>query len=75
MIKKWNLIKSEKINSCRIFSTRRDIILSPVTGKEHDCYVVESPDWVNVVAITPGNQVVLIEQYRHGTGHNPYLFA
>lgn len=50
------------------FSTRKDIILSPVTGKEHDFYVVESPDWVNVVAITPGNQVVLIEQYRHGTG-------
>jgi 8-oxo-dGTP pyrophosphatase MutT (NUDIX family) len=68
MIKKWNLIKSEKINSCRIFSTRKDIILSPVTGKEHDFYVVESPDWVNVVAITPDNQVVLIEQYRHGTG-------
>jgi 8-oxo-dGTP pyrophosphatase MutT (NUDIX family) len=67
MIKKWNLIKSEKINSYRIFSTRKDISLSPVTGKEHDFYVVEAPDWVNVVAITPDNQVVLIEQYRHGT--------
>jgi ADP-ribose pyrophosphatase len=66
MIKKWNLIKSEKINSYRIFSTRKDTSLSPVTGKEHDFYVIEAPDWVNVVAITPDNQVVLIEQYRHG---------
>jgi ADP-ribose diphosphatase len=68
MIKKWNLIKSEKINSYRIFSTRKDISLSPVTGKEHDFYVVEAPDWVNVVAITPDDQIILIEQYRHGTG-------
>lgn len=67
MIKKWKLIKSEKINAYKIFSTRKDISLSPVTGKEHDFYVVEVPDWVNVVAITSDNQVVLIEQYRHGT--------
>ena len=67
MIKKWNLIKSEKLNSCRVFSTRRDISLSPVTGKDHDFYIIEAPDWINVVATTSDNQIVLIKQYRHGT--------
>ncbi|MBI2486720.1 MAG: NUDIX hydrolase [Deltaproteobacteria bacterium] len=67
MIKKWDLIKSEKLNTCRVFSTRRDISLSPVTGKDHDFYVIEAPDWINVVAITPDEQIVLIKQYRHGT--------
>jgi len=66
MIKNWNLIKSEKINSFRVFSTRKDTSLSPITGEEHDFYVVEAPDWVNVIAVTPDNQVVLIKQYRHG---------
>ena len=66
MIKKWNVIKSEKLNTCRVFSTRRDVSVSPVTGKEHDFYVIEAPDWINVVAITPDDQIVLIKQYRHG---------
>lgn len=29
-------------------------------------YVLEYPPWVNVLALTPENQVVLIRQYRHG---------
>jgi 8-oxo-dGTP pyrophosphatase MutT (NUDIX family) len=66
MVKKWNVIKSENLNSYKVFSTRKDISLSPITGKEHDFYVVEAPDWVNVVAVTPDDQIVLIEQYRHG---------
>ncbi len=66
MVKKWDLIKSEKLNSYRIFSTRRDIGISPVTGKEYDFYIIEAPTWVNVVAVTADNHIVLIEQYRHG---------
>lgn len=31
-------------------------------------YVIEAPDWVNVVAVTPDEQIVLIEQWRHGVG-------
>ena len=66
MIKKWNVIRSENVNSYKVFSTRKDISLSPITGDEHDFYVVDAPDWVNVVAITPEDQIILIEQYRHG---------
>lgn len=29
--------------------------------------VVRPPDWVNVIALTQANEVVLIDQYRHGT--------
>jgi 8-oxo-dGTP pyrophosphatase MutT (NUDIX family) len=31
-----------------------------------DYNVLEYPDWVNVVAITPNEMIVLIRQYRHG---------
>ena len=30
--------------------------------------VVRPPDWVNVIALTSDEQVLLIDQYRHGTG-------
>lgn len=66
MIKYWDIIKSERLNSYRVFSTRMDIGKSPVTGKEHDFYIIEAPAWVNVVAIDSDDRIVLIKQYRHG---------
>lgn len=51
----------------RIFRVRRDLKVSPRTGKEHDFFVLDCPNWVNVVAITTGQQILLIEQYRHGS--------
>ncbi|MFI5322562.1 MAG: NUDIX hydrolase [Thermodesulfobacteriota bacterium] len=68
MIKKWELLRSEHLSSNRVFSMRKDTSLSPVTGKEHDFYVIEAPDWINVVAVTDNGEVLLIKQYRHGIG-------
>jgi len=31
-----------------------------------DFFVLEAPDWVNVIPLTPDRHVVLVEQYRHG---------
>lgn len=30
--------------------------------------VLELPDWVDVIALTPDDRVVLVDQYRHGAG-------
>ena len=66
MIKKWKIIKSEPLSSNRVFSTRKDTSVSPITGEEHEFFVIEAPDWVNVVAVTDRDEVLLIRQYRHG---------
>jgi len=29
--------------------------------------ILEAPDWVNVIAVTEENNIVLVEQYRYGT--------
>ncbi|MCG8462157.1 MAG: NUDIX hydrolase [Holophagales bacterium] len=39
---------------------------SPRTGKAGTYRILRTADWVNVVALTPERQVILIEQYRHG---------
>jgi 8-oxo-dGTP pyrophosphatase MutT (NUDIX family) len=65
-LKPWPLISSRKEASLRIFGLRIDRALSPRTQEEHDFYILDSPDWVNVIPLTPDNQVVLIRQYRHG---------
>src|SRR5579859_7343120 len=67
MIKPWPKISSTPAGNFRIFTIRSDRKASPRTGQEHDFYVIDCVDWVNVIAITPDQQIVMIEQYRHGS--------
>jgi 8-oxo-dGTP pyrophosphatase MutT (NUDIX family) len=39
---------------------------SPHTGREHAFYRLQGPDWVNVVAFTRTNELLVVEQFRHG---------
>jgi len=65
--KPWPRLESQPVADYRILRVRRDRCVSPRTGDAHDFVVLEMPDWVNVVALTPDSQVVLIEQYRFGS--------
>jgi ADP-ribose pyrophosphatase len=65
-VRPWKLISSKKESSFRIFDLRTDHAVSPRTNKGHDFYVLESPDWVNVIPLTRQEEVVLVRQYRHG---------
>jgi len=65
-LKPWKLISSKLNESFRIFNLRTDRARSPRTDKEHDFYILESSDWVNVIPITSQNDVLLVRQYRHG---------
>jgi 8-oxo-dGTP pyrophosphatase MutT (NUDIX family) len=67
MIQPWKTIRSTSVGDFRIFKIRSDVKISPRTGKEHDFYVLDSVNWVNVVAVTPEQQLVMVEQYRHGS--------
>ncbi len=40
---------------------------NPRTGAEGDFYRFACPDWVNVLALTPEKELVMIRQFRHGT--------
>ena len=63
----WRRERSERVADCRVFKVRRDFSADPRDGRLHDFYVIEAPDWVNVIPLTKDKEVVLIEQYRHGT--------
>ena len=67
MIQPWKTLRSKPIGDFRIFKLRSDFKLSPRTGQEHDFYVLDSVNWVNVIAVTPERQLVFVEQYRHGS--------
>jgi 8-oxo-dGTP pyrophosphatase MutT (NUDIX family) len=63
----WTRERSETVADCRVFRVRRDRSADPRDGRGHDFYVIEAPDWINVIPLTASGEVVLIEQYRHGT--------
>lgn len=52
----------------RVFSVREVVRRAETSGREAKFAVLDCPDWVNVVALTVANDLILIEQFRHGTG-------
>jgi len=66
-ILKWEKRGSKLLGDHRIFKLREDQVINPRTGKQHNMVILDCPDWVNIVALTPDREVVMINQYRHGT--------
>ena len=66
-IKRWKKVSSNPVGNFRVFNIRSDVKISPRTGREHDFYVIEAVNWVHVLALTKEGQLVMIEQYRHGS--------
>jgi 8-oxo-dGTP pyrophosphatase MutT (NUDIX family) len=62
----WRTISSEQIADCRVFQVREDTSETGDQSAKGTFYVLENPDWVNIIALTESREVVLIEQYRHG---------
>src|SRR5688500_5012574 len=67
MIKPWKKVGSKPLGNFRIFTVRADLTVSPRTGKEHEVFVIDCVNWVNVIATTTDDHLVMVEQYRHGS--------
>ena len=66
-VKPWKIVSSNRDRSYRVFGLRTDRAISPRTGKEHPFFILESSSWVNIIPLTPKQEVVMVRQYRHGT--------
>ncbi len=67
MIRPWKQIGTKQLGKFRIFDVRADRKISPRTKVEHDFFVIGCANWVNVLAITPDQRLVMVQQYRHGS--------
>jgi len=68
MPEKWKKLESRLLQDARIFRLREDVCVSPRTGRASPFYVLELPDWINVVAIDTEGDVLFVRQFRHGAG-------
>jgi ADP-ribose pyrophosphatase len=67
MSQPWTFLHSKILYACRIFTLKKEGYRSPRTGKEHDFYLLDSSDWVNVIPLTAEGRVILVKQFRMGT--------
>src|SRR4051812_49176410 len=67
MIEPWKTIHSRSLGDFKIFKLRSERKISPRTKVEHDFVVIDCVNWVNVIAVTPAKELVMVEQYRHGS--------
>jgi len=64
----WERVASTRGEPMLLFRPRYDEVLHPRSGERFTRLVLETPDWVNVVARTQDDRFVFVRQYRFGTG-------
>lgn len=65
---RWEKVASEAGPQLPLFQVRFDIMRHPQSTASFKRVVLETVDWVNVVAVTPDGKSVMVEQYRFGIG-------
>ena len=68
----WKVLNSEYLAHEPWFTVRREAVELPGGARIPSYYVLEYPDWVNVIARTDDGRFLLIDQYRHGLGRTSY---
>lgn len=53
-------------------TARRDVVQLPDGRINPEYWVLEFPDWVNVIAITKDGGMLMVRQYRHALGVTEY---
>lgn len=62
----WKVLESEYISHDPWFTVRKEKVQLPNGNKIDSYYVLEYPNWINVIAITPDGKFIFERQYRHG---------
>ncbi|MFP6852783.1 MAG: NUDIX hydrolase [Pseudomonadales bacterium] len=64
----WQKVRSEPGPDLGILNVRFDWLKHPTEDRILKRLVLESVDWINVVALTEDGRSVMVEQYRFGVG-------
>lgn len=69
----WKVLSSKQIvNIGEWLSVRQECVELPSGKQIPTWFVMEFPDWINVIAITKDGKFVMEDQYRHALGETHY---
>ena len=63
---KWKVEQDNKVYETPIFSLQQIKLIPDQKRTPSDFYVLDAPEWINIIALTPENEILLVEQYRAG---------
>lgn len=64
----WVREGERTLASTKVLDLKSVRFRQPGLGAAKEFVVIHAPDWVNVVALTPGGNIVLVRQFRFGSG-------
>lgn len=65
---RWQVERLEALAHYRVFSVSALHARRDRDGHAHTFFKIEASDWVNVVALTPEDEFVMVRQFRLGSG-------
>ena len=63
---RWQTLEAGDVVDYKVFGVQQLVRRSTRTGRPGRYHVLRMPAWINVVALTGDDEVVLVAQYRHG---------
>lgn len=63
----WEELGERQLAKFKVFTVREATRRSPRNGRETGMFVIDTPDWVNIVAFTEDEQMILVNQWRQGS--------
>jgi len=65
-IAKWKTIGTDFCGNYKVFDIYKKQREHPKTKVISEFTALSAPGWVNIIPITTNNEIILVEQYRHG---------
>jgi len=63
----WEVYPDRVLVETPIMTVKVGPVLCTRSGRRKEFYRFDCPDWVNIVAVTPERNIVLIRQFRYGS--------
>lgn len=67
-MKLWSREAEQEVLDTPVFTVYDRLMSMPETGKSGHFFVIEASSWVNVIAMTEDNRILIVRQFRQGTG-------
>jgi 8-oxo-dGTP pyrophosphatase MutT (NUDIX family) len=62
----WKVTQDKKVYETPIFNLHQKIMTPSGPQKAGTFYILDAPEWINVIALTPDRDIILVEQFRYG---------
>lgn len=63
----WDILAERAYADCKVYRIYEQQTRHPADGREGTFFVMRCPDWIQAIPLTTDGQLILVNQYRHGS--------